>query len=140
MEITQLLFEQTSGVFFVWKTGLKTQTVTFLRNRKDVSTQSQIDKAILDGRVRAWELTGIGHWWIQPIVIREITEPGSSPKGQQRIDIIYSITASLLSLKKLPERERRSTEQGVKVMHEEYIPIVRERIRKILLESLREDS
>lgn len=140
MKIAQLLFEQTSGVFFVWKTGIETQVVTFLRKREGVSTQSQINEAIIDGRLRSWELAGIGHWWIQPVIAREMVWSDHSIAQQQNINIIYSITASLLSLKKLPKRERRSTERWAKEMREKHVPIICARIREIIREGSLEES
>lgn len=134
MNIVNLLSEQKSGIFFVWKTEFKELVITFLRSREGVSTQSQINKAVHDGRARALELVGVGHYWrIKPIMLREITEKNVLPIKKQDADVANDITASLLTLKQLPERERKSTEHGAQEMREKYIPIVRERMREILL-------
>jgi hypothetical protein len=135
MGMNKLLFGQTSGVFFVWKTENDKRLATFLRKRKGVSEESQIDRAILGGRIRAWELVGIGYWRIQPVTIRNITQTDSPSEHRPSINVTNILNASLLWLKKIPERERRSTEQGAKEMREQYIPTICDQIRKILWES-----
>jgi hypothetical protein len=135
MEITKLLFTQTNGVFFVWKTQNDNRLATFLRKRDDISSESQIDQAVQDGGARGWELVGVGYWWIQPVDIRDIVQPDSPLMYIPGAIVMNSPSASLLSLKKLPERERRSTEQGREEMREEHIPVICEQIRKILWEN-----
>jgi hypothetical protein len=135
VEITKLLFTQTNGVFFVWKTQNDNRLATFLRKREDVSSESQIDKAVQDGVARGWELVGVGYWWIQPVDIRDIVQPNSPLMHIPSAVVMNSPSASLLSLKKLPERERRSTEQGREEMREEHIPVICDQIRKILWEN-----
>jgi hypothetical protein len=132
VEITKLLFNQTNGVFFVWKTKNNGRLATFLQKREDISAESQIDKAVMDGRALKWELIGVGYWRIQPIDIRGIVPFDSSLMQTSGAIMMQSISASLLSLKKLPERERRSTEQGLKEMRERHIPAICDQIRKIL--------
>lgn len=135
MEMVKLLFEQTSGVFFVWKKQNGKRLATFLRKRRGVSEESQIDRAILGGRIRGWELVGIGYWRIQPVTTRYIIYPDSSPEKKPNSDITNSLNASLLWLKKIPEKERRSTERGAKEMREQCIPAICAQIRKVLWES-----
>ena len=134
MNITQLLFSQTSGVFFVWKTSDKNLLATFLRNRHGVSVESQIDKAIADGSGRTWELIGMGYWGIQPITIRDSRKFSPTPHSPTVTVTLNHLSAALLRPRKLPLREQHSTERGVHEMREKCIPYIRRQIRKILWE------
>ena len=135
MEIAKLLFSQTNGVFFVWKKENDKRLVTFLRKRGEVTAESQIDMAIIDGRMRGLELIGVGYWQIQPVEMRNILQPNSPLMCIPGAVVMKRLSASLLWLKRLPERERRSTEQGGKEMREELIPVICGQIRKILWEN-----
>jgi hypothetical protein len=105
--------------------------VTFIRKRKDITAEAQIDRAITGGRIRGWELIGVGYWWFQPTDVRDIARNDAPLMRIPRAIVMNSPSASLLSLKKLPERERLSTEQGREEMRNECIPAICRQIRKI---------
>jgi hypothetical protein len=133
MDISELVFCQKNGIFFVWRMGDGEAMTTFLRNRKNISLEIQIENAINDGRERMWTLVGIGHWYLSPVEPKDAQQENSDLAGVPFV--IYNVTAALLRLKNLPERELRSTEMGTQEMRKKWIPYVCERLRQVLWES-----
>ena len=133
MDIAELVFLQKFGVFFVWKKSDNGSITTFLRNRANISLEVQIENAINDGRERMWTLVGIGNWYLRPINVIGAKQDETGFSGMSFE--IYNVSASLLRLKKLPDRELRSTELGITEMREKWIPRVCALLRKALWES-----
>ena len=131
MDISDLLFSQKNGVFLVWKMRDGKALTTFLRNRTNITLEVQIENAIGDGRSNMWKLIGIGHWHLRPI---HAEKPALEDMGGLTFSI-STVTASLLRLKKLPERERKSTILGIQEMRERWIPDICAQLRKILGEN-----
>lgn len=131
MDISDLLFSQKNGVFLVWKMHDGKAITTFLRNRMNISLEVQIENAVADGRSKMWTLIGIGHWHLRPVH----TENSTTENMGGLTFNISTVTASLLRLKKLPEREHKSTELGIQEMRERWIPDICAQLRKILGES-----
>lgn len=136
MDIAELVFNQRNGVFFVWKMGNGKTMTTFLRNRKNIALELQVENALADGRGRMWTLTGIGYWCLSPIQKGNI--PPSVAGGTGLSFAINHVTTSLLRIKNLPDRELKSTELGMQEMREKWIPYICERLRKILWEDEKE--
>jgi hypothetical protein len=130
MDISELVFCQKNGIFFVWRMGDGRVMTTLLRNRTNISLEIQIENAITDGRSRMWILVGIGNWYLRPVESKDCQQENSDLGGVPFI--IYNVTATLLRLKNLPERELRSTQMGMQEMREKWIPYLCERLRKVL--------
>jgi hypothetical protein len=133
VEISELVFAQTCGIFFVWRTRNREILITFLRNKADVPSEVQIENAIDDGsRRRKWTLIGVGHWHHCPIKQHSVgpTETGIRDDALPS----YTITAAPLRMKKLFWKEMRSTSMGMQEMREKWIPYICEQLRKILQE------
>src|SRR3989338_4671554 len=119
-------------MFFVWKMENEQMLITFLRNRANIPSEIQVENAIHDGRERRWTLVGVGHWYLCPI---EQKDTGPTENHLMGVSLtMHNVTASLLRLKKLHERELQSTAAGAQEMREKWIPHICERLRKILWE------
>lgn len=132
MDISELVFAQKYGVFFVWRMNNGKVMTTFLRNRANISPEIQTENAINDGRDRRWTLIGVGHWYLYPL---ETQDTAGGKHDVEGISLtVYTVTAALLRLKKLRERELQSTTVGIQEMREKWLPHICERLRKILWE------
>lgn len=130
MNIAELVFAQKYGIFFVWKMDNEKVLITFLRNRTNISPEIQIENALHDGRECSWTLIGVGHWQLCPIEGKDL---GSNTLNGVSLTM-HTVTAAPLRLKKLSEREMRSTTAGLREMREKWVPHVCARLRKILWE------